>query len=150
MEDIKKEELVEETNETPMVEEEKTTEEKVEEVSEPANEETTNEETTQEESVEETASELEMLRKENEMLKQQLLEIKYEGLSEDEIGMINNSNYDASGKEYLLNVIKQMKDNFSKKVDNKELESEIVSDESYEEQFDENGDIIVKDLQDLL
>lgn len=127
MEDIKKEELVE----TPI--------EKVEEVSEPTNEETTQEE-----------SELEMLRKENEMLKQQLLEIKYEGLSENEIEMINNSNYDASGKEYLLNVIKQMKDNFSKKVDNKGLESEIVNDESYEEQFDENGDIIVKDLQDLL
>lgn len=127
MEDIKKEELVE----TPI--------EKVEEVSEPTNEETTQEE-----------SELEMLRKENEMLKQQLLEIKYEGLSENEIEMINNSNYDASGKEYLLNVIKQMKDNFSKKVDNKGLESEIVNDESYEEQFDENGEIIVKDLQDLL
>lgn len=129
MEDIKKEELVE----TPI--------EKVEEVSEPTNEETTQEE---------TISELEMLRKENEMLKQQLLEIKYEGLSENEIEMINNSNYDASGKEYLLNVIKQMKDNFSKKVDNKGLESEIVNDESYEEQFDENGEIIVKDLQDLL
>lgn len=140
MEDLKKEELVmekeEETNETPI-------QEKLEEVKE---EKTTNEESIEEE----TVSELEMLRKENEMLKQQLLEIKYEGLNESEIEMINNSNYDANGKEYLLNVIKQMKDNFSKKVDNKELESEIVNEESYEEQFDENGDIIIKDLQDLL
>lgn len=140
MENLKKEELVmekeEETNETPI-------QEKVEEVKE---EKTTNEESVEEE----TISELETLRKENEMLKQQLLEIKYEGLNESEIEMINNSNYDANGKEYLLNVIKQMKDNFSKKVDNKELESEIVNEKSYEEQFDENGDIIIKDLQDLL
>lgn len=140
MEELKKEELVmekeEKTNQTPI-------QEKVEEVKE---EKTTNEESIEEE----TISELEMLRKENEMLKQQLLEIKYEGLNESEIEMINNSNYDANGKEYLLNVIKQMKDNFSKKVDNKELESEIVNEESYEEQFDENGDIIIKDLQDLL
>lgn len=93
-------------------------------------------------------SEVDVLKNRIEQLENELLQTKYKGLDQEDIDFINNSNFNNEGKEYLLKMVNHYKS--ANKTSGKSLEATIEIDNSYENQFDENGNVIVKSLDELL
>ncbi len=114
---------------------------------EPSSEEPSNEEPqetpNEEEPIEE--DELTKLKKENEQLKLDKLNNSLDFMSASEKEAFTNLDMDLDSKSKMVDYLKT----YRTQAQDNSLDTHIVSD-NYDDQFDENGDVKLKDLQDLL
>lgn len=136
--DIETKEVVEDEKETTSNEVDTYNEEK-EEVSTETNE-TSNEEPSNEE------NELEKLKAENEMLKKEKLMNSLDFMSDEDKASFDALDLDLDTKSKMVDYLK----NYRAQPKDISMEASIVNDNNYDDQFDENGDVKLKDLQDLL